>query len=63
MLQNPPLMAFYMRLYICGVKVLLEGGCVSFSVRFHHIAAAVKACLPEAFLIEKEAPFLRSGAL
>lgn len=62
-LQNPTLMAFYMRLYICSVKALLGGMCVWAFACFHHIAAAVKASLPEAFLIEKAAPLLRSGAL
>lgn len=63
MLQNPTLMAFYMRLYICGVKVLLEGMCVWFPACFHHIAPAVKASLPEAYLIEKAAPFTVRSAL
>lgn len=61
-LQNSILMAFCMRLYISGIKVLLEGMGVSFAVCFHHIAPAIKASLPETFLIAKAAPFLRSGA-
>lgn len=37
--------------------------CTSFPVCFHHTAPAVKASLPEAFLIEKAAPFTVRSAL
>lgn len=41
--QNPTLMAFYMRLYISGVKAAWGHVCVSFScVCFHHVSPAVK---------------------
>lgn len=47
MFQSPTLMTFYMRLYICGFKVLVEGVCMGAFPCFHHKAPAVKASLSD----------------
>lgn len=48
-LQNPTLMVFHMRPYICGVKVLVEGMRVRFSVGFHYTALVVKGLRARGF--------------